>query len=411
MKVSVLSVGSELLAGDTLNSNATFLSKRLHHLGIEVVSHRVAGDNKENIMKSLKEELKGADILFITGGLGPTPDDLTKETVSEFFGRKLVLDPKSLQRIEDFFERLGMEIGEGNRKQAYFPEGSEILPNDIGTAPGCIVENKDKKVILLPGPPREMERMFEKRVLVYLDRYLEGFIETRTLRLLGIGEGHMAEKIRDLIRETSEISVAPYSKEGENIIQIVVRSKTREAALSKAEEIESEIRKRLGKHIYGEGETCIEAVVGNLLEKKGLKIAFAESCTGGMIASTMVNHPGISSTLLEGVVVYTNESKVSRLGVKEESIAQYGAVSEQVAREMAEGIVRTSKADVGISVTGIAGPSGGTPEKPVGTVFVGMALNGETRVKKLNLWGSRNQIRRRTMLIVLDWLRRSLMEI
>jgi nicotinamide-nucleotide amidase len=273
------------------------------------------------------------------------------------------------------------------------------------------VENKDKKVILLPGPPREMERMFEKRVLVYLDRYLEGFIETRTLRLLGIGEGHMAEKIRDLIRETSEISVAPYSKEGENIIQIVVRSKTREAALSKAEEIESEIRKRLGKHIYGEGETCIEAVVGNLLEKKGLKIAFAESCTGGMIASTMVNHPGISSTLLEGVVVYTNESKVSRLGVKEESIAQYGAVSEQVAREMAEGIVRTSKADVGISVTGIAGPSGGTPEKPVGTVFVGMALNGETRVKKLNLWGSRNQIRRRTMLIVLDWLRRSLMEI
>jgi nicotinamide-nucleotide amidase len=254
-----------------------------------------------------------------------------------------------------------------------------------------------------------MERMFEKRAVVYLDRFLKGHIATRTLRLLGIGEGHMAERIEDLIQETGELSVAPYSKAGENIIQIVARADSETGAQDRVRHVEEQIRSRLGKYIYGEGETCIEEVVGELLSERGLKIAFAESCTGGMIASTMVNHPGISSTLLEGVVVYTNESKVSRLGVNEETIRKYGAVSEPVAREMAEGIVRTSGAQVGISVTGIAGPSGGTAEKPVGTVFVGLYLNGETRVRKLNLWGSRNQIRKRTTLMVLEWLRRTLL--
>lgn len=411
MIAEILCIGTELLLGDIVNTNAQYLSRRLADLGISVYHQSVVGDNVERLKKELEEAFARADLVITTGGLGPTPDDLTKETGADYFSKKMVLDQESLNKLNSYFIKNGKgELKGNNIKQAYFPEGSLILPNNHGTAPGCVIEENNKILIVLPGPPREMKPMFEDSVVPFLKKYSKGILKSKVLRICGIGEGIMAEKISDIINDSINPTVAPYAKEWEVTLRITSKADTEEEASKLIEPVEREIRKRLGENIYGEDETSLEEVIAEILLSKNLTISTAESCTGGLIASRLVDYPGVSSVFLEGAVTYSNEAKINRLKVKKETLENFGAVSEETAREMAEGIAKTAGTDIGLSTTGIAGPGGGTPEKPVGLVYVGLSINGNVQVKKLELSGNREMIRRRTTIAALDWLRRELIK-
>lgn len=409
MKAEIIAIGTEILLGDIVNTNAQYLSKQLADNGIDVYHQSVIGDNEERVLEAFKEGFKRADIIITTGGLGPTKDDLTKEMASKYFNRELILDEESLKYIESYFKKNGRELKGGNKKQAYFPKGSIVLPNPNGTAPGAIIEEENKIMIILPGPPREMKPMFKNYVMPYLNKFTNEVLVSKVLRIFGIGEGYMAEKIEDLIDNQSNPTIAPYAKDKDVTLRITAKAKDKNTALKIIEPVEKEIRERLGDNIYGEGEdTTLEEVVAKKLISKNLTISTAESCTGGMLASTLINYPGISKVFLEGAVTYSNEAKIKRLGVKKETLDKYGAVSEETAREMALGIAKTSETNIGLSTTGLAGPDGGTKEKPVGLVYIGLSINGEVRVKKLNLQGDRQKIRIRTVMNILDWLRREI---
>lgn len=409
MKAEIIAIGTEILLGDIVNTNAQYLSKQLADNGIDVYHQSVIGDNEERVLEAFKEGFKRADIIITTGGLGPTKDDLTKEMASKYFNRELILDEESLKYIESYFKKNGRELKGGNKKQAYFPKGSIVLPNPNGTAPGAIIEEENKIMIILPGPPREMKPMFKNYVMPYLNKFTNEVLVSKVLRIFGIGEGYMAEKIEDLIDNQSNPTIAPYAKDKDVTLRITAKAKDKNTASKIIEPVEKEIRERLGDNIYGEGEdTTLEEVVAKKLISKNLTISTAESCTGGMLASTLINYPGISKVFLEGAVTYSNEAKIKRLGVKKETLDKYGAVSEETAREMALGIAKTSETNIGLSTTGLAGPDGGTKEKPVGLVYIGLSINGEVRVKKLNIQGDRQKIRIRTVMNILDWLRREI---
>jgi nicotinamide-nucleotide amidase len=411
MKAEILAVGTEILLGDIVNTNSHYISKRLADLGISVYYQTVVGDNEERLYDAYKLAFERADIVIATGGLGPTKDDLTKEIGAKYFDKELVLHEESLDYIKNFFDRLNRPMSEGNRKQAIFPKGSIILANPNGTAPGCIIEENNKILIMMPGPPKEMAPMFEDSVVPYLQKFSDGVLVSKVLRVLGLGESAMAERVNDIIDNNTNPTVAPYAKDNEAILRITAKGKTKEEAEKLILPIEQEIRNRIGDDIYAEGETTIDAVVGEILVNRNLTIATAESCTGGLLAGTLINYPGISSVFLEGAITYSNEAKMKRLGVKEETLERYGAVSEETAREMAIGIARAASTDIGISVTGVAGPDGGTEEKPVGLVYIGLYIKGEVKVKKLRMFGDRQKIRNRTVVSALDWLRRELLSI
>ncbi|MBL4937677.1 competence/damage-inducible protein A [Clostridium sp. YIM B02515] len=409
MRAEILAVGTEILLGDIVNTNAQYLSKRLADLGISVYHQTVVGDNEERLLKAYTQAFERADIVIATGGLGPTKDDLTKEIGAKYFNKELVLHNESLEYIEDYFKRLNRTMSEGNRKQALIPGGATVLPNPNGTAPGCIIEGNNKVLIMLPGPPKEMIPMFDNHAVRYLQKFSDGILVSKILRVSGLGESAMAEKVQDIIDKQTNPTVAPYAKDFEAILRITAKANTKEEAEKLIVPMEKEIRERLGDNIYAEGETSLDFVVGEMLVKKNLTISTAESCTGGLLAGTLINYPGISTVFMEGAVTYSNEAKMKRLGVKGETLKKYGAVSEETAREMAVGIARAAGTNVGISVTGIAGPGGGTEEKPVGLVYVGMYINGETKVRELNMSGDRQKVRNRTVVNILDWLRRELL--
>lgn len=409
MKAEIIAVGTELLLGDIVNSNAQFLAKELANMGIGVYHHTVVGDNEERILKAFKDAFERCDIIITTGGLGPTKDDLTKEMAAKYFNKELVVHEESLRIIEDYFKKNGKDLKGGNRKQAYFPKDAIVLPNSCGTAPGAIIKgDQDKIIIVLPGPPREMTTMFNAHVAPYLSRLTDCVLVSKTLRIFGIGEGYMAEMVGDIIDAQQNPTVAPYAKNVDVTLRITSKGKDEKEAKDLIEPVEVQIRERLGANIYGEGETSLEEVVAKMLIKKNLTIATAESCTGGLLAGTLVNYPGVSEVFLEGAVTYSNEAKMRTLGVRKETIDNFGAVSEETAREMAEGIARVAGANIGLSTTGIAGPGGGTSDKPVGLVYVGLHINGETKVKKYNFQGDRQKVRQRTLMNALDWLRREL---
>lgn len=410
MKAEIIAVGTEILLGDIVNTNAQYLARRLASLGVNVFHQSVIGDNAERLKEELKLSFDRSDIVITTGGLGPTQDDLTKETGAEFFGKKMILHEESLRWIEDYFKKLNKALNEGNKKQAYFPEGSIILPNSHGTAPGCIIEENKKILIVLPGPPREMKPMFEDSVVPYLKKFQETILLSKVLRICGIPEGHMADEITDIIESGKNPTIAPYAKEGEVTLRITASAKSEEEALNLIKPAEDKIRERLGENVYGTGDTSLEEVIGKLLLSKKLTISTAESCTGGMLAARLINYPGISSAFMDGAVTYSNEAKIKRLGVKKETLEKYGAVSKETAIEMAEGIAKTSGTDIGISTTGIAGPGGGTLEKPVGLVYIGLCINGRTIFKELNCPGDRQMVRSRTVTTALDMLRRELIK-
>jgi nicotinamide-nucleotide amidase len=409
MKAEILSVGTEILLGDIVNTNAQYLAKRLADLGISVYHQSVVGDNPERLFEAYRLAFSRADLVITTGGLGPTKDDLTKEVAFEYFGKKSVVHEASLKVLQGHFKDMNRPMTKNNLKQAYFPGDVIIIPNNNGTAPGCIIEEDGKIVVLLPGPPREMKPMFEDTVASYLQKFQEGVLVSKVLRVVGVGESSAAEMLEDILDNQTNPTVAPYAKDGEVTFRITAKANTYEEAAILIEPMEAEIRRRLGSNIYGEGNTTLESVLCEMLVNKKLTIATAESCTGGMVASTLINYPGISSVFMESAVTYSNEAKINRLGVKAETLDKYGAVSSEIAAEMAQGIAKTAGTDIGISTTGIAGPEGGSLEKPVGLVYVGLYINGEVKTKMLRLAGDRQRIRQRATMQLLDWLRRELL--
>lgn len=410
MKAEIIAIGTELLLGDIVNTNAQFLSKELASIGIDIYHQLVVGDNEERIIQAFENAYSRSELIITTGGLGPTQDDLTKEMASKYFNKKMVLDKKSLEVIENYFKLQGKELKGNNTKQAYFPDGAIILPNECGTAPGAIIEDDNKVMIILPGPPREMEKMFKKHVIPYLHKKTDNIIVSKTLRVFGIGESFMAEKVGHLITEGKNPTVAPYAKNIDVTLRITAKGKTEDECNVLIRPIEAEIRTILEEDVYGEGEVTLEQVVSELLCNKNLTISTAESCTGGMIAEKLISYPGISKSYLEGMITYSNEAKMKRLRVSKETLDKYGAVSEQTAKEMAEGIAKESGSNISIITTGIAGPGGGTEEKPVGLVYIGLYINGVVKVRKFNFQGDRDKVRLRTTMNALDWLRRELLK-
>ena len=388
----ILCVGTELLLGEVVNTNAAYIAVRLAELGVSVYHQSVVGDNPERLRRELSAALSRCDLVIMTGGLGPTYDDLTKETAAELFGKRLVMDERALSEIKDYFARTGRKMAESNAKQALVPEGATVLYNQWGTAPGMIIEGDDggelcgKRAILLPGPPREMRNMFDFYVVEYLAARTGSRIVSRNIHLIGIGESTAEELLRPLIDESKNPTLAPYAKDGELRFRVTASADSTERAEEMCDALVARVLdSEVGGFVYGLDAGSVEEAVVKSLLGDGETLATVESCTGGLIAKRLTDISGVSSVYLGGAVTYANEAKEKLVGVKHETLLTCGAVSEETAREMAEGIRAALGADYGIATTGIAGPSGGTPDKPVGTVYIAVATKNETRVKRLQL--------------------------
>lgn len=409
MKCEILSVGTEILLGDILNTNSRYLSNELANLGIDVYYHQVVGDNRERILNALKEAFSRSDIIITTGGLGPTKDDMTKELVAEFLGMDMYLHEESLKKIEDYFKKMGRIPVKSNEKQAYFPKEAIILENNNGTAPGAIFEKDGKAIIVLPGPPKEMEPMFNKSVRKYLESLTGYTIVSEVLRVFGIGESEAENKLQDLIDNGKNPTIAPYAKEGEVTFRITAKGKDEDEARKLIKPLKEEVYNRLGNLIYNTGDVSIQETVGEMLVNKNMTIGVSESCTGGLVSAKLIEYPGISSVFLEGAVTYSNEAKMRTLNVKKDTLEKFGAVSEETAREMAEGIAKRCGSRIGVSTTGIAGPGGGTEEKPVGLVYIGVYIDGETKVERHVFSGNRSAVRNKASMTALNMVRKSLL--
>jgi nicotinamide-nucleotide amidase len=410
MNAEIIGIGSELLLGQIANTDAQYLSQQLSFLGVNVFWHTVVGDNRCRILEALRIASERSDIIITTGGLGPTMDDLSKETVAEFLGMTLEMHEPSLERIRGYFESMGRAMSENNAKQALFPREAIVLQNDNGTAPGAILEKNGKAYIVLPGPPFELQPMFDRYVVPYLIKKSGQGIYSKVLRIFGIGESTVEVMVKDLLLNQNNPTIAPLASMGEVTLRITAKAASREEADALIQPLQEEIEKRLGNAVYGFDDDRMETVVVDLLRKKGHTLAAAESCTGGFITNLITNVPGASDVFLESCVTYSNQAKVSRLGVAEETLTAYGAVSRQTAMEMAEGIRCTSHADIGIAVTGIAGPGGGTAQKPVGLVYIALSDKNGTEARELRLTGDRLRIKNGSALRLLNWLRLHLMD-
>lgn len=378
----LISVGTEILLGDILNTDAQFLSIELARLGISVIHQSTVGDNRERLLAQLKEAADRSDIIILSGGLGPTPDDLTKEVCCEFFGKKMFLHEPTVERIKTYFSTKGMEMAQNNLKQAMLPKDCVIFPNDNGTAPGMAIEKDGVHILVLPGPPRELKPMFRNCAVPYLMQFSDRIIVSHNIRTFGIGESLMAERVNDLF-DAENPTVAPYAKDGEALLRVTAMARTKEEAENLCEPVINEIKNRLDGFVYGVDYTCIEEAVIEKLKEKHMKVATAESCTGGLIAKRITDVPGASEVFDCGIISYANEIKHRVLGVSEDDLNKYGAVSEPVARQMAQGALKVSGADIAVSVTGIAGPDSDSTNKPVGLVYIGLADRDNVWVREL----------------------------
>ena len=406
----LLAVGTELLLGEIANTDAQMLSQGLSELGISVYHHTVVGDNPQRLKETVEIAKKRADIIITTGGLGPTADDLTKETIAAAFGKKLVLDQPSLERL---YSRWSFgTMTKNNERQAWLPEGCTVLVNDWGTAPGCVFEAEGCTVIMLPGPPRECKAMWEHRARPYLEKMTGGAIVSHFIRLYGIGESAMEDKIAYIMDKAVNPSAAPYAKEGECLVRVTAKGETHEEAEELTKPLMDEICHVLKDYVYGIDANSLEEVVVALLKEKKLTIATAESCTGGYISKRLTDIPGASEVFLGGLVTYSNESKINLLGVNAETIEKCGAVSRETACEMASKVAEKMGADIGVGITGIAGPGGGSEEKPVGLVYAGVCFKGETEVFELprRKNSTRERIRLSAASSALDLVRRQVLK-
>ncbi|MCI0706012.1 MAG: competence/damage-inducible protein A [Ignavibacteriae bacterium] len=415
MQAEIVSIGDELLIGQVINSNQAFIAEQLNGVGIDVARMTTIGDSEQAILSSFQQALDRSDIVLTTGGLGPTHDDITRAVVCKFFKTDLVLDTAALQNIKQLFGRRGLEVTKINEGQALVPRGCTVIQNAFGTAPGYFFNRKGKYFIVMPGVPSEMKGMMENFVVPYFTEHVHGLvIRHRTLKTTGIPESYLADKIgsvESLFPQNSKISLAYLP----SFLGVRLRITVKETSIDRAEaairEVERKIRANAEKYIYAAGEEELEHVVGKLLTERKLKIAVAESCTGGLIADRITDVPGSSSYFERGIVTYSNESKLAELSVPLSFIQQHGAVSREVAEAMALGVRTKSNVDIGISTTGIAGPTGGTPEKPVGLVWIGYSDRHETLALKFTFVNDRRRVKERTAQAALDLLRRKLLKI
>ena len=397
MNAEILCVGTELLLGDTVNTNATYIAKGLADIGIGCYYQSVVGDNPQRLQASLALAFGRADIVIMTGGLGPTFDDLTKETVAQYFGLPMELHEPSLAHLVELFGRFGRPITENNRKQAFMPQGATVLHNDRGTANGLMVEQDGKIAILMPGPPREMTAMFDNHVKPHLQSLSGAVLLSHTIHIYGLGESAVEQQLRDYMESHTNPTIAPYAKEGEVLLRVTARAADTASAEALLHPVVDELCAALPGYVYGVDVTNLQTALVQSLTAKKLTVATAESCTGGYIGKRITEIAGSSLVYGCGVISYANEVKTQLLGVKAETLAQFGAVSAQTAQEMAEGIRKLSGADIGIATTGIAGPDGGTAKKPVGLVYIAASTSQGTEVKELRLsrgyGGEREHIR------------------
>lgn len=412
MIAELISVGTELLLGNIVNTNACYLSRKCAELGYSLYHEVTVGDNEGRLCDAISTALARADVVILTGGLGPTKDDITKEAVAKVLNRELVMDELSRKKIEDFFKFRYMNnpkhtVSENNWKQALKIDGSIIVNNNNGTAPGYIVEHNSKAVILLPGPPSEMIPMFEESIIPYLTKKQKKVFLSSMVKICGIGESRAETDIMDLIDSQSNPTIAPYAKAGEVHFRVTASADSEEEARKLIAPLVNELIRRFGINVYTTDEQeTLEEVLVKLLKENNLTLSTAESCTGGMLAGRLVNVAGVSDVFGEGFVTYSNEAKMKYLQVREETLRQYGAVSSQTASEMVVGAAKAANANAALAITGIAGPDGGTSEKLVGLVYIAAYLNGSVAVNEYHLKGSRQNIRELSVIYAMDLLRR-----
>lgn len=408
MKAEIIGVGTELLMGQIANTDAQFLSRQLSELGIDVFYHHVVGDNMQRLVGLIKKVAKRSDLVITTGGLGPTQDDLTKDGVARAFGLEMIKDEASVNKLNTFFKSIHRDITINNFRQAYFPEGSQILKNDKGTAPGCILECEGKTIIVLPGPPRELHHMFLNEVKPYLLKKSGYIIKSNLIKVFGVGESELEHRLMKLIEKQKNPTLATYASQGEVALRVTAKARSDIEVENLIEPVVKEIQRHIGDNIYSVHGETLPHVVCKLLGKHGKKIGFAESCTGGMLSSMIIDIPGSSSILDMSVVSYSNESKIQNLGVSSETLEKHGAVSCETVVEMAKGLQNISRADIAISISGIAGPTGGTEEKPIGLVYICLWDGKKSYIRKLNFARERNYNRKYACLHALDMVRRYL---
>lgn len=408
--VEILSVGTELLLGNIVNTDAQMLSQGLSQLGLNVFYHTVVGDNPQRVAQAVSTARSRADIIITTGGLGPTCDDLTKNVLAEAFGKKLVFHEESAQRIRDHFQRIGRPFTENLLQQAMLPENCTVFSNDWGTAPGCAFESDGVHVLMLPGPPSECTPMFQHRALPYLQAMSEGVILSHTLKLFGIGESSVESRLREQMNSMTNPTLAPYAKEGECELRVTAKADTTELAEKLLEPCVAQIKEMFGELVYGVDVSSLEEVVVSALKERGLTIGTAESCTGGLLAKRLTDLSGVSQVYNGGIVSYTNQVKHNVLGVPQQLLDAYGAVSAPVAQAMAEGARSVLHCDIALATTGVAGPDRDDRNNPVGTIFVAIATPEGTYVRQLNLGtrAMRQRLRTQTASHAFDLARRYL---
>ena len=411
MRAEIVSVGTELLLGQIVDTDAAHLSRLLPDFGIDLHFRSTVGDNFDRMVEAIRLALSRADIVFTIGGLGPTEDDLTKEAAAEAIGVGLEMDEASAEHIRAFFAARGIRMPERNLKQAMKPKEGRILPNPVGTAPGSIFEHGAKVIVTLPGPPGEFAEMVEHGVLPYLREKTgetPALIKSRMLKIVGLGESAVEEMVRDLIRGINP-SVAPYASPGEVRLRITAKVSDEAIADGLISEMEAKLRDRLGDHVFGVDDETLEGVIVRMMTELKLKLGLAESCTGGLVAHRITNVPGSSDVFLAGIVSYSNEAKVNLLGVTKELIYGHGAVSREVVEAMATGARLASGADIGMGITGIAGPGGGSPEKPVGLVYIALSTERGVISEENRFVGNRSDVKARSAQAALVMLRKYLL--
>ncbi|HHV61836.1 MAG TPA: competence/damage-inducible protein A [Firmicutes bacterium] len=408
MKAEIITVGTELLLGHVVDTNSAYIATRLADIGVDVFHKSSVGDNARRIEAELSDALRRSDLVIITGGLGPTDDDLTKDVVASVLGEDMVLDEGSLERIKAFFAERGREMVESNIRQALLPRSARPIPNHRGTAPGVLVEKNGKTIICLPGVPREMKAMMEDAVIPYLMQKMgdrRSVIKSRILKVSGMGESAVEDMVKDILRTQTNPTIAPLAYTGEVLLRITAKASSEDEAAGLIGRVERELRERLGDLVYGADDDRLETAVARLLLEKRVRLAVAESCTGGLLSSWLTSIPGISESFLLGVVSYSNMSKARLLGVEEDVLKRFGAVSRETALAMARGARRVGEADVGLSITGIAGPGGGSASKPVGLVYMALVSGSSAWSCRSIFPGERDEVRERAAKQALNMLR------
>lgn len=411
MTVEIIAVGTEILLGNIVNTNAAYLAEKCAALGLSCYHQDVVGDNEERLSETLKLALSRSDIILLSGGLGPTQDDLTKEVAAKVCGKELYLHEPSKEAIRQFFAERKLEITENNWKQAMVPEGCIVVENPGGTAPGIIMAENGKHVVLMPGPPGELIPMFERSIMPYLAGLASGVIYSQTVKICGVGESKAESMVEDLVEAQNNPTIATYAKTGEVHLRVTATAQDEKEAKKLVKPVVKELKGRFGNHVYTtDNDVTLEKAVVDLLMANKLTACTVESCTGGMLSARLINVPGVSEVFKSGYVTYSNKSKRRLLGIKKNILIKHGAVSEQIAREMAKTAASLARTDVSVSTTGIAGPDGGTPEKPVGLVYIGCNVCGRITVKECHFHGSREKIREGTVAAALSLMRECILQ-